>query len=90
MNTRMEEAEKQIRDIEDKIMENNEAEQKGERVMDHENRLWEFSDSIKCNNSCIIEVLEEEEEERKGAENLFEEIIAENFSNLGKETEAYI
>ena len=89
MNTRMEEAEKQIRDIEDKIMENNEAEQKRERIMDHESRLRQFSDSIKCNNSCIIEVLEEEEE-RKGAENLFEEIIAENFSNLGKETEAYI
>ena len=57
--------------------------------MQDENRPSELSDSIKCNNSCIIEVLEEEEE-RKGAENLFEEIIAENFSNLGKETEAYI
>ena len=33
------------------------------------------------NNICIIGVLEEEERE-KGAENLFKEIIAENFPNL--------
>ena len=40
---RMHESEKQISDIEDKIMENNEAEKKRERkVLDHECRLKEL------------------------------------------------
>ena len=37
-------------------------------------------------NTCIIGIPEGEERE-KGAGNLFEVIIAENFSNLGKETD---
>ena len=57
--------------------------------MQHKNRLREPSDFIKCSNICIIEVLEEEERE-KGEENLFEEIIAENLLNLGKETDIQI
>ena len=40
---------------------------------------------MKQNNIHIIEVPEKEETE-KGAEGLFERIIAENFPNLGKET----
>ena len=43
-------------------------------------------DSLKCNNIHIIGVLEEEERE-KGAEGLFEQIIAEKFSSLGKHTD---
>ena len=39
--------------------------------------------------SSIIEIPEGEETE-KGAENLFEEIIAENFLNLGKEPDIQI
>ena len=35
---------------------------------------------------CIIGVLEGEERE-KGKENIFEDIIAKNFPNLGKETD---
>ena len=49
-------------------------------MIDHESRLRELSDSIKCSNICIIGVPEEEER------GLFEEIIAENLPNLGKET----
>jgi len=52
--------------------------------MQNENRFRELSDSI-CSNICIIRV--PEEERQKGAENLFEEIIAENFPHLGKETD---
>ena len=63
-------------------MENTEAEQK-RGIMQHENRLRKFSDSIKRNDIHIIGVLEEEER-KKGAENLFQEIIAENFRNLGE------
>jgi len=66
-------------------MENNEAEQKKERrIMQQENRLREFSDSIH-----IIGV-PEEEERQKWAENVFQEIIAENCPNLGKETDIQI
>ena len=56
--------------------------------MQHENRLRELSDSIKHIHICIIGAPEEERE--KGAENLFEEIITENFSNPGKETDIQI
>ena len=45
---RIEEAEERIGDIEDKILENNEAEKKRERkLIDNEGRLRELSNSIK-------------------------------------------
>ena len=43
--------------------------------------LW---DNIKCTNIRIIGA-PEEEEKKKGTEKIFEEIIAENFPNMGKE-----
>ena len=50
---RLDEVEELIIDIEDKIMENNEAEKKRERkVLDDEGRIREFSDFLKCNNIC--------------------------------------
>ena len=87
MATRMEEAEEWVSDIEDKIMGSNEAGKKKKRerkILDHKHRHRELSNSMKCNNICIIGLSEEEME--KGAEGLFEGIIAENFPNLGKET----
>ena len=82
---RMNKSEEQISDIEDKIMENNEAEKKMEiKLLDHEGRLRELSDYIKLNNIHIIGV-PEEEELKKGTEDLFEQIMAENFLNLGEE-----
>ena len=54
--------------------------------MDHKNRLRKLSNFIKCSNICIIGVPEKEEKVKR-AENLFQEIIAENFPNLGKETD---
>ena len=47
----------------------------------NENSLW---DNIKCTNIHIIGVPEGEERE-KGPERIFEEIIVENFPNMGKE-----
>ena len=86
---RIKEAEERIGDIEDKIMENNEAENKRERnVLNHEYRLRELNYSLKHNNICLIGVPEEERE--KGAKGLSEEIKAENFPNLGKETDIQI
>ena len=52
---RIEEAEERIGDTEDKIMENNEAEKKRERkLLDHEGRFRELSNSTQHNNICII------------------------------------
>ena len=56
--------------------------------MQNKNRLRELSDSIKCNNILIIGI--PEEERKKGAEDLFEEIVTENFPNLGTETHIQI
>ena len=49
-----------------------------------EDSLREFWDNIKCTDIRIIGV-PEEEEEKKGSEKIFEEIIVENFPNMGKE-----
>ena len=77
MTTRKEEAEEWISDTDDKIMENNEDEKRERKILDHECRPREWSDSINRNNICIIGIPAEEERE-KGAEGLFEETIAEN------------
>ena len=50
-----------------------------------EDNLRDLWDNINHINICIIGVPEGGEEREKRAENLFEEIIAENFSNLGEE-----
>jgi len=69
-------------------MESNQAEQMREkRIMQSKNRLRELGDSIKCKNVNIIEI---PEKRKKGAENLFDEIIAENFPNLEKKTDILI
>ena len=49
-----------------------------------EESLREFWDNIKCTNICITGVPEGEERE-KGPEKIFEEIVAENFPDRGKE-----
>ena len=51
------------------------------RIEDSLRDLW---DNIKCSNIRIIGVPEEEERE-KGPEKIFEEIIVENFPNMGTE-----
>ena len=50
----------------------------------NEDSLRDHWDNIKCNNIRIIEVPEGGERE-KGPEKIFEEIIVENFPNMGKE-----
>ena len=69
ITARMDEAEEQISDTEDKIMENNEAKKKREtKVMDHNGNSVTL---LKQNNIWIIGVQEDEERE-KGAEGLCE------------------
>ena len=58
-----------------------EEQNKVKRMKKTEDCLW---DNIKCINIRIIGV-PEEEEKKKGYENIFEEIIIENFPNMEKE-----
>ena len=51
----------------------------------NEDSLRDLWDNIKCTNICITGFPEGEEGE-KGPEKIFEEIITENFPNMGKET----
>ena len=55
----------------------------------NEDSLRDLWDNIKHTNIHIIGIPEGEERE-KGEENIFENIIAENFSNLGKETDIQV
>ena len=66
-------------------METTTAEQNKEKRMKRiEGSLRDLWDNIKCTTIRIIGV-PEEEEKKKGTEKIFEEIIVENFPNMGKE-----
>ena len=85
INSRITEAEERISGLEDKIVEITTVEQSKQkwikRIEDSLRDLW---DNSKCTNIQIIWV-PEEEEKKKGTEKIFEEIILENFPNMGKE-----
>ena len=86
LTTRVNEVEKRVSDIEDKLMARKEAEEKREKQLkDHEERLREINDSLRRKNLCLIGVPEDAKRDR-GPESVFEQIIAENFPNLGRET----
>ena len=55
------------------------------RLNRNEDSLRELWDNIICINICIIGVPKEEEREKR-PENLFEEIIGQNFPTMGKES----
>ena len=61
-----------------------EEENKVKRMKRTEDNLRDLWDNIKCTNIQTIGI--PEEEEKKGYEKIFEEIIAENFPNMEKET----
>ena len=85
INSRITEAEERISDLEDEIVEVTAAEENKEKRMKRiEDSLRDLWDKIKCTNIQIIGV-PEEEEKKKGTEKIFEEIIVENFPNMGKE-----
>uniref|UniRef100_A0ABI7Y930 L1 transposable element RRM domain-containing protein n=1 Tax=Felis catus TaxID=9685 RepID=A0ABI7Y930_FELCA len=83
----IEEAEGRIGELEDKIMEKEEAEKKRDKkIQEYERRIRELSDALKGNNIHIIGIPEEKEEREKGVERVLEQIIAEDFPDLGEET----
>ena len=57
---------------------------KEKRMKGNDNNLRDLWDNIKCNNVHITGIPVGEERE-KGPEKIFEEIIVENFPNMGKE-----
>ena len=63
--------------------------QKEKRMKKNEDSIRDLWDHIKHTNIRIIGVPEGEERE-KGTENLFEEIMAENFPNLAQETDIQV
>ena len=70
-------------------MEITEAEEKKEKKYFYEDNLRDPRDNIKHTNICIKGVPEGKERE-KGVESIFEDMITENFPNLGKETDIQV
>ena len=80
------EAEERISELKDRMVEITAVDKnKEKRVKRNKDSLRELWDNIKHTNIHIIGVPEGEERE-KGPEKIFEEIVAENFPNMGKET----
>ena len=72
--------------MEEKMMKITSEEQNKVKIMKRaDDNLRDFWDHIKCTNIQVIGV-SEEEEKKKGHENIFEETIVENFPNMEKET----
>ena len=89
LKSRMNNAEEQIRDLEGRIMEITKLGQQTEnQKKNHESNIKDLWDNIKWVSLCINKNSKGEEKE-KGIENIFEEIMAENFPNL-KETDIKI
>ena len=71
--------------MEDRLVEITDVEhQREKRLKTNEESLRELCNNVKRTNIRIIGVPEGEERE-KGTEKIFQEIIAENFPNVGKE-----
>ena len=63
-----------------------EADEKREKQLRaYEERLREINDSLRKKNIHLIEIPEEAERKRR-PQSIFEQIVAENSPNLGKET----
>ena len=84
-NSGITEAEDRINEVENRMVEINEAERKKEkRIKGNEDNLRDLWKNVKYPNISIIGV-PEEEDKKKGHEKILEEIIVENFPKMGKE-----
>ena len=90
INSTSDDTEEWISSQENRIVEFTQLEDKKEkRIKKNEDSIRELWDNIKCTNIRIIGVPEGDKRE-KGTENLFEEIMAENFPNLAQETDIQV
>ena len=79
--------EERISDLEDKLMERNEVVENIDRpLVTHGKRLREINEKLNVRIIAISEGVERE----GGLEGVFEQSIAENFPNLGKETSIHV
>ena len=84
-NSRIMEAEYNISEIEDRMVEINETERKKEKqIKRNEDNLRDIWDNVKCPSIRIIGV-PEEEDKKKGHEKILDEIMVENVPKMGKE-----
>ena len=82
--SRITEAEEQMSELEDSMVEITEAEQNKEKgIKRNEDSLRDLWDNTQCPNIQIIGL--PEEDKNKGYEKIFEEIIVENFPKMEKE-----
>lgn len=82
LNNRLDGVEERISYLVDRAVALTQTEQQKEwRILKSENSLRGLWDKINWNNICII--VFQEEESKRGAENLFEEMMVGNFPNLG-------
>ena len=87
MNSRMNDAEERISDLEDRLMEITQSKQQTKKQMkSNESSIRDLWDNIKQANLHIIGI-PKGDERVKEIENVFEETMAENFPNLKKETD---
>ena len=85
INSRISETEEQINELEAKmVVITSEEQNKVKRMKRTEEILRDLWDHIKCTNIQTLGV-PEEDEEKKGYENIFEEIIVENYPDIEKE-----
>ena len=82
-NSRIMEAEDRISEVEDRMVEINESEGK-KRIKRNEDNIRDLWYNVKHPNVRIIGV-PEEEDKKKDHDKILEEIIVENFPNMGKE-----
>ena len=84
-NSRTQEAEEWISNVEHRLLEIMAAAQEREkRLKTNEESLREIWDNVKHNNIRIIGMPEGKEREKE-TEKIFQEIIAKNFPNMGKD-----
>ena len=89
-NSRVDEAENQINDLDHKEAKNNQPEQEEEkRIQKNGDSISGLWDNFKRSNICIIRGPEEEKKEQE-TENLFEKIMKENFPNFVKEIDMQV
>ena len=86
LTTRVKEVEERVSDIEDKLMAKKETQEKRDRQLrEQEDRLREINNSLRKKNLLVIGVPECADRDR-GPEYVYEQILAENNPNLGRET----
>ena len=84
-NSRIQDAEEQISEVEDRLVEITDAEQKREKRLKMK-RVSENSGTMLNAPTSILSGCQKEKRERKRQKKIFQEIIAKNFPNMGKES----